>query len=431
MTDVRIDPAMDFEARLAAVLDERLAAAKEASRRLARATTAEKDAALEAIAAQLRARVGEIVAANAADLEAGRRDGLAEGLLDRLMLDERRVGAIADAVLDVVALTDPVGQTLTGRTLPNGVRIEQVRVPLGVVGAIYEARPNVTVDIAALALKSGNAVVLRGGSAAERTNAVLVDVLREAIASAGLPGEAVQTVDDFGRDGARHLMRAREYVDVLIPRGSAALIRAVVDEATVPVIETGAGVVHMFLDASAREDWSVDLVHNAKVQRPSVCNALETLLVHADAAERVLPAVLARLEDSGVTVHGDERVRALHPSAVPATDEDWATEHMSLDLSVGIVDSLDDALAHIRRYSTKHTESIITNDLANAERFLDEVDAAAVMVNASTRFTDGAEFGFGAEVGISTQKLHARGPMGLPELTSSKWIVRGAGHARA
>lgn len=431
MTDVRTDPAIDLEARLATVLDERLAAAKEASRRLARATTAEKDAALEAIADHLRSRVGEIVEANAADLAAGRTAGLSEGLLDRLTLDERRIGAIADAVLDVVGLTDPVGETVSGRTLPNGVRIEQVRVPLGVVGAIYEARPNVTVDIAALALKSGNAVALRGGSAAEATNAVLVHVLREAIASVGLPGEAVQTVDDFGREGARHLMRARDFVDVLIPRGSAALIRAVVDEATVPVIETGAGVVHMFLDESAREDWSVDLVHNAKVQRPSVCNALETLLVHADAAERLLPPVLRRLEESGVTVHGDDRVRALHPSAIPTTDADWATEHMSLDLSVGIVDSIDDALAHIRRYSTKHTESIVTNDLGNAERFLEEVDAAAVMVNASTRFTDGAEFGFGAEVGISTQKLHARGPMGLPELTSTKWIVRGAGHVRA
>lgn len=431
MTDVRTDPAIDLEANLATVLDGRLAAAKEASRRLARATTAEKDAALQAIAERLRARVDEIVAANAADLEAGRAAGLGSGLLDRLTLDERRIGAIADAVLDVVALTDPVGETVSGRTLPNGVRIEQVRVPLGVVGAIYEARPNVTVDIAALALKSGNAVALRGGSAAEHTNAVLVDILRDAIAGVGLPGDSVQTVDDFGREGARHLMRARDFVDVLIPRGSAALIRAVVDEATVPVIETGAGVVHMFLDESAREDWSVDLVHNAKVQRPSVCNALETLLVHADAAERLLPPVLARLEASGVTVHGDERVRALHPAALPTTDEDWATEHMSLDLSVGIVDSLDDALAHIRRYSTKHTESIVTNDLANAERFLEEVDAAAVMVNASTRFTDGAEFGFGAEVGISTQKLHARGPMGLPELTSTKWIVRGAGHVRA
>jgi glutamate-5-semialdehyde dehydrogenase len=413
------------------VLDQRLAAAKEASYRLARATTAEKNAALEQVSVLLRAGAGDIIAANALDLAAGRDAGLATGLLDRLALDERRVEALADAVLEVIGLTDPIGETVSGRSLPNGVRIDQVRVPLGVVGAIYEARPNVTIDIAVLAIKSGNAVVLRGGTAAEQTNRVLVGVLRDALDAVGLPGDAVQTVDDFGRAGARHLMQARDYVDVLIPRGSAALIRAVVEEARVPVIETGAGVVHMFLDESAREDWAVELVHNAKVQRPSVCNALETLLVHRDAAERLLPAVFDRLEASGVTVHADERVRALRPEAAPITDDEWATEHMSLDLSVGIVDSLDDALAHIRRYSTKHTESIVTNDLANAERFLNEVDAAAVMVNASTRFTDGAEFGFGAEVGISTQKLHARGPMGLPELTSTKWIVRGAGHVRA
>lgn len=413
------------------VIDARLAAAKEASYRLARATTAEKDAALERIAGLLRDRTAEIIAANALDLAAGRESGLSNGLLDRLALDERRIGALADAVLEVIALTDPIGETVSGRSLPNGVRIDQVRVPLGVVGAIYEARPNVTIDIAVLALKSGNAVVLRGGSAAEQTNRVLVQVLRDALAAAGLPADSVQTVDDFGRAGARHLMQARDYVDVLIPRGSAGLIRAVVDEAKVPVIETGAGVVHMFLDESAREDWAVELVHNAKTQRPSVCNALETLLVHRAAAPRLLPAVLDRLEASGVTIHADERVRTLRPEALPVTDEDWATEHMSLDLSVGIVDSIDDALAHIRRYSTKHTESIVTNDLGNAERFLNEVDAAAVMVNASTRFTDGAEFGFGAEVGISTQKLHARGPMGLPELTSTKWIVRGAGHVRA
>ena len=413
------------------VIDARLAAAKEASYRLARATTAEKDAALERIAEVLRERSAEIIAANRLDLEAGREAGLATGLLDRLTLDERRVQSLADAVLEVIALTDPIGETVSGRSLPSGVRIDQVRVPLGVVGAIYEARPNVTIDIAVLALKSGNAVVLRGGTAAEQTNRVLLGVLRDALEQAGLPADAVQTVDDFGRAGARHLMQARDYVDVLIPRGSAGLIRAVVDEAKVPVIETGAGVVHMFLDSSAREDWAVEIVHNAKVQRPSVCNALETLLVHRDAAERLLPAVLDRLEASGVTIHADERVRALRPEALPVADEDWATEHMSLDLSVGIVDSMDDALRHIRRYSTKHTESIVTNDLENAERFLNEVDAAAVMVNASTRFTDGAEFGFGAEVGISTQKLHARGPMGLPELTSTKWIVRGAGHVRA
>ncbi len=413
------------------VLDERLAAAKEASYRLARATTAEKDAALDRVSQLLRDRTADIIAANRLDLDAGRAAGLATGLLDRLSLDERRIASLADAVHDVIALTDPIGETVSGRTLPNGVRIDQVRVPLGVVGAIYEARPNVTIDIAVLALKSGNAVVLRGGTAAEQSNRVLLAVLQDALDAVGLPAGAVQTVDDFGRAGARHLMQARDFVDVLIPRGSAGLIRAVVDEAKVPVIETGAGVVHMFLDESAREDWAVDLVHNAKVQRPSVCNALETLLVHRDAARRLLPPVLDRLEASGVTIHADERVRELRPGALPVTDEDWATEHMSLDLSVGIVDSIDDALRHIRRYSTKHTESIVTNDLGNAERFLNEVDAAAVMVNASTRFTDGAEFGFGAEVGISTQKLHARGPMGLPELTSTKWIVRGAGHVRS
>lgn len=413
------------------VIDVRLAAAKEASYRLARATTAEKDAALERIASDLRARAAEVIGANALDVEAGRKAELGTGLLDRLTLDEPRIDALAEAVLDVISLTDPIGETLTGRTLPSGMRIDQVRVPLGVVGAIYEARPNVTIDIAVLALKSGNAVVLRGGTAAEQTNRVLVDVLRGALDAVGLPADAVQTVDDYGRAGARHLMQARDYVDVLIPRGSAGLIRAVVDEARVPVIETGAGVVHMFLDASAPETWAVELVHNAKVQRPSVCNALETLLVHQDAAATLLPPVLDRLAEAGVTIHADERVRAIRPDALPVTDEDFATEHMSLDISVAVVDSLDDALEHIRRFSTKHTESIVTNDLANAERFLNEVDSAAVMVNASTRFTDGAEFGFGAEVGISTQKLHARGPMGLPELTSTKWIVRGAGHVRA
>ncbi|WP_157001182.1 glutamate-5-semialdehyde dehydrogenase [Agromyces laixinhei] len=412
------------------VIDARLAAAKDASRRLARASTAEKDTALEQVAQLLAERSAAIIEANAHDLEAGRAAGIGAGLLDRLALDDRRVAALSGAVREVIGLTDPVGDTVSGRSLPNGVRIDQIRVPLGVIGAIYEARPNVTIDIAVLALKSGNAVVLRGGTAAEQTNRVLLGVLRDALDAVGLPADAVQTVDDFGRAGARHLMQARDYVDVLIPRGSAGLIRAVIDEAKVPVIETGAGVVHMFLDESAREDWAVELVHNAKTQRPSVCNALETVLVHAEAAARLLPPVLARLEASGVTVHGDERVRAIRPEVLPVTDEDWATEHMSLEISVGVVDSIEDAMRHIRRYSTKHTESIVTNDLGNAERFLNEVDAAAVMVNASTRFTDGAEFGFGAEVGISTQKLHARGPMGLPELTSTKWIVRGAGHVR-
>jgi len=334
-------------------------------------------------------------------------------------------------VRQIASLTDPLGQTVRGSTLPNGIKIDQVRVPFGVVGAIYEARPNVTIDIAALALKSGNAVILRGGTAAENSNRVLVALIREALTSTGLPAEAVDTIDDFGRPGAAELMRARGLVDVLIPRGSAALIQTVVRDSQVPVIETGAGVVHIFLDASAREDWAIDIVENAKVQRPSVCNAVETLLVHRDTAARVLPQVLERLRSAGVTVHGDARTAALAPDVVPATEADWETEYMTLDLAVRIVDDLDEALEHIRRYSTGHTESIITDDVASAERFLAEIDSAVVMVNASTRFTDGGEFGFGAEVGISTQKLHARGPMGLPELTSTKWIVRGSGQVRA
>jgi glutamate-5-semialdehyde dehydrogenase len=410
--------------------DETVAAAKHASRALATATTEQKNRALEAMAAGIHAHAAEIVAANELDRAAGRDSGLSDGLLDRLTLSPARLDALADAVRDVVRLPDPVGTTLRGSTLPNGVIIVQTRVPFGVVGAIYEARPNVTIDIASLAIKSGNAVVLRGGSAAENTNRVLVDVIQSALAEAGLPADAAQTIDRFGRDGATQLMRARGFVDVLIPRGSAQLINTVVAESTVPVIETGAGVVHIVLDETAREDWAVEIVRNAKVQRPSVCNAVETVLVHAAAAERLLPPVLSALRADGVTVHADDRARAIFADAVPVTEDDWSTEHMSLDISVGVVDDLDEAIEHIRRYSTQHTESIITNDLGNAERFLAQVDSAVVMVNTSTRFTDGGEFGFGAEVGISTQKLHARGPMGLPELTSTKWIVRGSGQVR-
>ena len=407
-----------------------LEAARTAARTLATTPTGLKNQALHGIAGSLRASVAEILAANALDLAAGAAGGLSTGMLDRLSLDPARINALADAVLEISLLTDPVGEVVRGSSLPNGVRISQVRVPFGVVGVIYEARPNVTVDIAAIALKSGNAVVLRGGSAAENTNRVLVGLLQAAIEQAGLPAASVQTIDPFGRPGATELMQARGYVDVLIPRGSAGLIQAVVTQSTVPVIETGAGVVHIFLDESADPQWAVDIVHNSKVQRPSVCNALETLLVHRASAGRLLPAVLAKLAESGVVLHGDERVREIYPAAVPATEEDWATEYMGLELAVAVVDSLDEAIAHIRRYSTGHTESIITNDIVNADRFLGEVDSAAVMVNASTRFTDGGEFGFGAEVGISTQKLHARGPMGLPELTSTKWIVRGSGQVR-
>jgi len=409
---------------------EKLEAARRASVALATARAESKNAALDAIAAAVVEHSDRILAANELDLANGRENALSAGLQDRLRLDEARLASLAVAVRGIAALVDPVGQVVRGSTLPNGVGLTQVRVPFGVIGAIYEARPNVTIDIAALALKSGNAVVLRGGSAAENSNRVLVEVIQGALASVGLPTDAVQTIDEFGRAGAAQLMKARGYVDVLIPRGSADLINAVVAESTVPVIETGAGVVHVYLDESADLEMAVEIVHNAKVQRPSVCNALETLLVHESAAGRLLPAVLARLRESGVTVHADERAAAVFADAVPATEDDWRAEYMSLDLAVRVVDDLDEAMDHIRRYSTHHTESIITNDMARAERFLAEVDSAVVMVNASTRFTDGGEFGFGAEVGISTQKLHARGPMGLGELTSTKWIVRGSGQVR-
>jgi glutamate-5-semialdehyde dehydrogenase len=408
----------------------KLEASRAAARVLANVTTEQKNRALHAIAAAIVRGADRILPANELDLARARENGMSEGMQDRLRLDYRRLEALEAAVLQVASLPDPVGEPVRGSKLPNGLLISQVRVPFGVVGVIYEARPNVSVDIAALALKSGNAVVLRGGSAAQNTNRVLVDILQGALMEEGLPSEAVQTIDEFGRDGARDLMRARGQVDVLIPRGSAELINTVVSESTVPVIETGAGVVHVYLDESADEETAVEIVQNSKVQRPSVCNALETLLVHESAALRLLPPVLARLRESGVTIHGDDRTLAIFADAVPATPEDWSTEHMSLDIGVKVVADLDEAMDHIHRYSTHHTESIITNDLARAERFLAEVDSAVVMVNASTRFTDGGEFGFGAEVGISTQKLHARGPMGLPELTSTKWVVRGSGQVR-
>jgi glutamate-5-semialdehyde dehydrogenase len=409
---------------------DRLDRARNAARSLATVTTAQKNAALAAIADAIEGAVPQVVAANALDLQRGRENGMAEGLLDRLLLDERRLKGLAAAVRDVIALPDPVGQVVRGSTLANGIQISQVRVPFGVVGAIYEARPNVTVDIAALALKSGNGAVLRGGSAAEQSNLVLVGLIQQALASAGLDGDAVQTVDEFGREGATRLMRARGYVDVLIPRGSAGLISTVVQESTVPVIETGSGIVHVFVDASADEEKAAAIVKNAKTHRPSVCNAAETLLVHRDAAERLLPRLARELLDERVVLHGDDRSRELAEGIAPADDEVWATEHLALEMGVKVVGSLDEALAHIERYSTRHTEAIVTEDYENAQRFLAEVDSAVVMVNASTRFTDGGEFGFGAEVGISTQKLHARGPMGLQELTSTKWLVRGTGQIR-
>jgi glutamate-5-semialdehyde dehydrogenase len=415
---------------IADTAQERMLLAKDAARRIGLLGDVEKARLLDQIAGEIEAHVEDIVAANADDLERGERNGLGAGLIDRLRLDEARVHALATAVRDVARLPDPVGRVLDQRTLPNGVDLQKVSVPFGVVGSIYEARPNVTVDIAALALRAGNAVVLRGGTAAQSSNAALVRVMRGALAARGLDPEAIQTVDDFGRDGAHALMQARGVVDVLVPRGSAELIETVVTQSTVPVIETGAGVVHIVLDSSAPLDWARDIVVNAKVQRPSVCNAVETVLVLRDAAERLIPDVSRALLERGVTIHGDETVRAIVPQAVAASDADWATEHMSLDVSIRVVDDLDEALQHIRTYSTHHTESIVTADPSRAERFLAEVDSAVVMANASTRFTDGGEFGFGAEVGISTQKLHARGPMGLPELTSTKWLARGAGQIR-
>ncbi|MFS0732911.1 glutamate-5-semialdehyde dehydrogenase [Microbacterium sp. 1P10UB] len=410
---------------------ERMLLAKDAARRIGLLSDDDKRGILLAIADAIDAAADDVIAANDRDLERGRAEGLSVGLQDRLRLDASRVAALASAVREIAELPDPVGRVLDERVTPDGLRLTKVAVPFGVVGSIYEARPNVTVDIAALALRSGNAVVLRGGSAALETNRALIAAMRDALADRGVDPEAIQTVDDFGRDGARELMRARGIVDVLVPRGSAQLIETVVTESSVPVIETGAGVVHIVLDETADEAWSRDIVVNAKVQRPSVCNAVETVLVHRAAAARLVPPVVAALQAAGVTVHADDAVGALAAGTVPAVEDDWATEHMSLDLSMRVVDDLDDALAHIRRYSTHHTESIITDDTGSAERFLAEVDSAVVMVNASTRFTDGGEFGFGAEVGISTQKLHARGPMGLSELTSTKWLARGTGQVRA
>ena len=404
--------------------------ARTASIVLARTGTTDKNAALGAIATALVENTERIVSANDSDYARGVADGMEAGLLDRLRLTTERVAALSSAVIDIAALPDPVGEVVRGSTLPNGLQLTQVRVPFGVVGAIYEARPNVTVDLAAILLKSGNAAVLRGGSAAEATNTVLVDVIQNALETVGLPRSAVQTIDSFGRDGAQRLMNARGFVDVLVPRGSANLINAVVNDSSVPVIETGAGVVHVFLDETADLNMASDIVHNAKTQRVGVCNSLETLLVHRAAAARLIPTVVGRLRDAGVTVHADPTTASLVEGTVAATADDFGHEFLSMDIAVMVVDSLDDAIAHIRTHSTHHTDSIITNDMANAEKFLGEVDSAVVMVNASTRFTDGGEFGFGAEVGISTQKLHARGPMALPELTSTKWIVRGNGQWR-
>ncbi|MGL3804637.1 glutamate-5-semialdehyde dehydrogenase [Paeniglutamicibacter sp. R2-26] len=418
---------LDAVAAVAAMADR----ARTASRVLARADRNWKDRALEAIAASLDAKRARIIAANAKDLEAGRANGTSDAMLDRLRLDDKRVDGLIAALRELAGLPDPVGTVLRGQTLPNGLRLRQVHVPMGVIGAIYEARPNVTVDIAGLALKSGNAVLLRGGTAAAESNRALLVLIRDALESVGLPADVVASVDAYGRDGADAMMGARGKIDVLIPRGGRELIQRVVTTASVPVIETGEGNVHIYLDESADAAMAVPILLNAKTQRPSVCNTVETLLVNANAG--AAGEVLAALAKAGVRLHVDERAAALAGSTptIPAVDADWDTEYMDLDLAVAVVDDLDGAIGHIRRHTTGHTEAILTNNLAHAERFIAEVDSAAVIVNASTRFTDGGQLGLGAEVGISTQKMHARGPMGLRELTTTKWIVQGDGHVRS
>lgn len=405
--------------------------AKAAARRLASTESAKKDGALMAIAAALRSSAPAILAANAEDLSAGRAAGLTEGLLDRLALDEARIEGMARGVEEVALLADPVGRIDQGSVRPNGLQIYRVRVPLGVIGIIYEARPNVTADAAALCLKSGNAVILRGGKEAIRSNTAIADCMRAAVEKAGLPADCIQLLEDTSRESANQLMRLNEYLDVLIPRGGAGLIKAVVENATVPVIETGTGNCHVYVDETADLSMAADIVYNAKTSRPSVCNAMETLLVHKDRAAEFLPAVKVRLDEKQVELRGCERTRAILGASVkPASEGDYATEFLDYILAVRVVDSLDEALEHIARYSSGHSECIVTNSYENARRFEREVDAAAVYVNASTRFTDGGMFGYGAEIGISTQKLHARGPMGVEQLTSMKYVVRGDGQIR-
>jgi glutamate-5-semialdehyde dehydrogenase len=409
---------------------QQAAQARGASIDLAAATRAEKDAALLLMADRLVQRADDIVAANAVDVDNARSASLSESMIDRLALTPDRVAAMADGLRQLAALPDPVGDVVRGSTLANGLELRQVRVPFGVVGIVYEGRPNVTADAAGICLKSGNAVLLRGSSSAASSNAAIVSVLRKAAADAGLPADCIQLLDSTTRDSVKELMRARGLVDVLIPRGGASLIRTVVEESTVPVIETGVGNCHVYVDEDADLDKALAIVMNSKTQRLSTCNTAESLLVHAAIADSFLPLALEELTAAGVTVHGDPRVRNYSDDVVGVTEEDWGTEYLSADISVGVVDSLEDALDHIRRYGTGHTEAIVSESITATRRFAARVDAAAVMVNASTRFTDGGEFGFGAEIGISTQKLHARGPMGLPELTSTKYVVTGSGHIR-
>lgn len=404
--------------------------AKKITEQLAVTSTADKNAALALISEQLIAEMDYILAENEKDLQAGKKNGLSEALLDRLSLTEARVRDIADGLRQVIELTDPVGEVLETIERENGLQIEKVRVPLGVIGMIYEARPNVTVDASSLCLKTGNAVLLRGSSSAIYSNKALVAVTHRALEKSNLPIETVQLLEDTSRETASEMFKLNEYLDVLIPRGSANLIQTVIKNASVPVLETGAGNCHLYIDANAKKEMALPITINAKVQRPSVCNAAETILVHKDWANEHLPALIAELKAHDVKIYADEAARAIDSSLGIATEDDWKDEYLNLSVALKIVPTLADAIEHIRKYGTKHSEAIITESDENAVTFLNRVDAAAVYHNASTRFTDGAEFGFGAEIGISTQKLHARGPMGLPALTSTKYVIHGTGQIR-
>lgn len=405
-------------------------AAKQAAAKLAVTSTAVKNAALLAMAAALEAQQSEILAANERDMTAAAAKGMKSSMLDRLKLTAERISGMADGLRQVAGLADPVGNVIDGKTLPNGLHITKIRVPLGVIGIIYEARPNVTADAAGLCLKSGNAVILKGGSEAMESNKTVAAILAQAAEGAGIPADSIQFIDTSDRQAVQDLIHMNGLVDVVIPRGGAGLIQAVVRNASVPVIETGAGVCHTYVDKDADVEMAMKIAFNAKVQRPSVCNAMETLLVHKDIADKFLPMMLMMYNSSAVEICGDEAVQEYSGQVHPVTEEDWSTEYGDLRLSVKIVDSIEEAMAHIAKYGTGHSECIVTNNYQAAQLFQYTVDAAAVYVNASTRFSDGNEFGFGAEIGISTQKLHARGPMALPELTSTKYLINGNGQVR-
>ena len=404
--------------------------AKKAEAVLMTASTAQKNNALFLIAAALNENAGDILAANALDIETARANKMKSSLIDRLSLDEKRISSIASGVKEVALLEDPVGKTVSGTTRPNGLVIEKVSVPLGVIAVIFEARPNVTADAAALCLKSGNSVILRGGKEAFHSNKAIADIMRAAVKNAGLPEDCIQLVEDTSRESATALMKMNDYVDVLIPRGGAGLIKACVQNSTVPVIETGTGNCHVYVDEFADLETARDILFNAKVSRPSVCNACESVLVHRAVAQKFLPMAKAALDKANVIIHADSETAGIIADTVPATEEDYAREYLGYEISAKVVGGIDEAIEHIAKYGTGHSECIVTESYSNAQKFVARVDCAAVYVNASTRFTDGNEFGFGAEIGISTQKLHARGPLGLPELVSFKYIVRGNGQVR-